>query len=294
LELANVRQSLELTRQQRQDATRILDFIRQRSQEGFELPLEVKKAELAVAQIEQRIVQLDGRQKNLERQLASLMGLPRGSAIPLDPASFNINEETREQDLIQRALETNQDVRQAEFERRAREHKLAGEVGSKWPSIDLVGEYGLFSKINNFDDYFNKFQRNNLNVGIQVRIPLMSADRSAKVALARSELTVADIQLRNKRENLELEISRQSQHLRELDAAREVARLERDVAQENLRVVQAGFDEGRVNSREVGNARLNEHDKWIAFSDSDFSYKKAQLELLNTSGELTRLFEQKP
>jgi outer membrane protein TolC len=157
-----------------------------------------------------------------------------------------------------------------------------------------VGEYGLFSKINNFQDFFNKFQRNNLNLGVQVRIPLMSADRSARVTLARSELTVAEIQLRNKRENVELEISRQFQHVRELDAAREVARLERDVAQENLRVVQAGFDEGRVKLPEVENARLSEHDKWIAFSDSDFAYKKAHLELLNTTGELTRLFEQKP
>ena len=81
------------------------------------------------------------------------------------------------------------------------------------------------------------------------------------------------------------------QEVRELDAAREVARLELKLAQENLQIVQANFEEGRTNLREVEVARVEENDKWLAFLDGDYDLQKAQLDLLNTTGELSRVFE---
>jgi outer membrane protein TolC len=118
----------------------------------------------------------------------------------------------------------------------------------------------------------------------------VSAQRSASVALARSELTAAEMDLRAKRQSLELDVERQYQHLRELDAARDVARLELKLAQESLQIVQASFEEGRSNLRDVEKARLDENDKWVAFLDSDYDHQKAQLDLLNTTGDLGRLF----
>jgi hypothetical protein len=37
-----------------------------------------------------------------------------------------------------------------------------------------------------------------------------------------------------------------------------------------------------------------ENARWIAFLDADYELQKAQLELLNMTGELSSLFEQKP
>ena len=125
---------------------------------------------------------------------------------------------------------------------------------------------------------------------MQVRIPLLNSQRAASVALARSELTTAEMELKAKRQSLELDVERQYQHLRELDAARDVARLELKLAQENLQIVQASFEEGRSNLRDVEKARLDENDKWVTFLDSDFEHQKAQLDLLNTTGDLGRLF----
>ena len=34
------------------------------------------------------------------------------------------------------------------------------------PQIDLIAQYGLFSKFNNYDVYFNRFQRNNAQIGV--------------------------------------------------------------------------------------------------------------------------------
>jgi len=290
LELAKVRHSLDLMRTQRQSNARILEFTRQRLNEGRELPIEVTRAELNQARSEQKIVQLESRQRILERQMAALIGVPGNQRIEIEAQVLPLDEQQREQDLVDRALNSSLDLQQAEFERKAREHRLEGEIGTKWPTVDLFAEYGLFSKINNFQEFFRKFQRNNFNIGVQVRIPLINAQRSSNVALAKSELTTAEMELKAKRQNVELDVERQYQHLRELDAAREVARLELKLAQENLQVIQASFEEGRSNLRDVERARLEENDKWIAFLDSDYEHQKAQLDLLNTTGDLGRLF----
>jgi outer membrane protein TolC len=291
LELGKVRHSLELMRNQRQSNTRILSFTRQRQGEGLELPIEVTRAELEAARTEQRIVQLESRESTLQQQLSLLLGIPAGSRIVPTTESIPTDDTRRERDLIDRAFENSLELRQGDYEKRAREHLLAGQIGSKWPSIDIVGEYGLFGKFNNFDDYFLRFQRNNFTVGIQARIPLISSQRSANIALARSELSVSEMELRLKRQNLELDVSRQYQKVRELEAAREVGRLELKLAQENLQVIQANFQEGRANLRDVERARLDENDKWVAFLDNDYERQRAELDLLNLTGDLNRVFQ---
>jgi len=290
LELTKVRHSLDLMRTQRQSNARILDFTRQRLNEGLELPIEVTRAELNEARSEQRIVQLESRQRVLERQLAALTGVPPDQRIEVESEVLPLDEQQREQDLIDRALNSSLDLQQAELERKAREHRLKGEIGSRWPTVDLFAEYGLFARFNNFQDFFQRFQRNNFNIGLQVRIPIVSAQRAANVSLAKSELTTAEMELKSKRQNVELDVERQYQHLRELNAAREVARLELKLAQENLQIVQASFEEGRSNLRDVEKARLEENDKWLAFLDGDYEYQRAHLDLLNTTGDLGRLF----
>ena len=89
---------------------------------------------------------------------------------------------------------------------------------------------------------------------------------------------------------MELQAAQQFQRVRELEAAREVARLELKLAQENVQVLQASFEEGRAKLRDVEKARLEENDRWIGFLDSDYEHQKAQLDLLNTTGDLGRLF----
>jgi outer membrane protein len=291
LELAKVRHSLDLMRQQRQSIGRILEFTRRRSAEGLELNIEVTRAELSAARTEYRIVQLESRDSALQRQLAAFLGIPADTRIEVATETLMLTTDSRERDAIDRALSASLDLRQEEYERRARQHLLGGQDNTKLPTVELIGQYGLFGRYNNYEDYFQKFQRNNFTVGVQVKIPIFTGQRSASVALARSELSASEAELRSKRHNVEIEVSRQFQHLRELEAAREVARLELQLAQQNLQVIQAGFQEGRSNLRDVERARLDESDKWVAFLDSDYERQKAQLELMNATGDLPKLLQ---
>jgi outer membrane protein len=291
LELGKVRHSLDLMRTERQSNTRIISFTQERIKEGVELAIEGTKAELAAARTEQRIVLLENRESQLQQQLAGLMGMPLSQRFDVAEQPLAVETGDRERDIVDRAVDNSLDIRQSEYERRAKEHLVSGQVATKWPTVDLVGEYGLFGRYNNFDKYYLNFQPNNFTIGVQIRIPLISAQRSSNVAFARSELSTSEIEVRNKRQTVELQAAQQFQHVRELEAAREVARLELKLAQENVQVLQANFQEGRANLRDVERARLDENDKWISFLDTDYDRQKAQLELLSVTGELSKIYQ---
>ena len=291
LELVKVRHSLELLRRQRESAQKIVDVTRERLSAGVELPTELTRAQLSAARIEQRVVHLEGREEALEGELHALMGLPVDQ--PLEAAAEELPSSADQpvRDLVELAVASNIGLKQAEAERRAREHRLKGERGGYWPTLDIVGEYNLYSNANNFDQFFRTFQRHSVTLGIAARIPIFSARTSAAVAGAKADLGAAEIELKRKRSELEIEVRRQARRMRELDASREVARLDLQLAQENLHVLQAQFEEGRANLREVEKARLEESDKWMAFLDADYERQQAQLELLRTTGQLARVLQ---
>ena len=76
LELAKVRHALELMHSERLSAGRILDATRERADSGRELPIEVVRAQLTTARIEERIAQMEDRDDFLSGELRDLMGMP--------------------------------------------------------------------------------------------------------------------------------------------------------------------------------------------------------------------------
>ena len=290
LDLVQVRHALDVQRRARDSVRRIQDITGDRVAEGRELPIETVRAELSGARAEQAIVRLEGREETLVTELGGLIGLRNHQAIQVVPETLGLQPDQPTVDLVELALANNSELQQADLDRRARKARLEGERGGYWPTVDLVAEYAILSKINNYDEFFNKFQRHNVNAGIQARWSIFSATTTSAVRLAQSELQLADVELRRKREEIENSVRRASQRARELKAARGVAGLELRLAQENLRILQERFQTDRTNLRDVEGARLEEGDKWIAFLRADYESQQAQLELLKTTGQLGRLF----
>jgi outer membrane protein TolC len=75
-----------------------------------------------------------------------------------------------------------------------------------------------------------------------------------------------------------------------MDTGREVARLELELAQQNLQVLQSQFQQGRASIRDLETAQLDESEKWLLFLDADIARQKAELDLLRTTGQLAQTF----
>lgn len=291
LELVKVRHTLRLLRAEQESSQRVVTLTRDRAAEGLELPIEVTRAQLTAARVEQRIAQFEGREDALEGQLRSLMAMPSGTRIEVTEGALPESATQSVGELVNLAVMNHPDLRTAELERRAREHRLKGERGGYWPTLDVVGHYAVYSRFNNFEDFFNNFERHGVNIGIRARIPIFSAQTSAAVGLAKVELSAAEQELKLKRDEVELAVRQQARASRELEATREVARLELQLAQENVRVLQAQFQEGRAPLRDLERARLEESEKWALFLDAEYQRQRAQLELLRSTGQLAKLFQ---
>jgi outer membrane protein len=291
LELAKVRHSLELMRSERLSAGRILDATRQRADTGRELPVEVIRAQLTTARIEQRIAQLEDRDDFLSGEMRDMMRLPSDEQIDVAIEEIPGTADAASQDVVAQAMANNLELKEPQTELRAREFKLKGEQGGRWPSFSLIGQYNVLSKINNYEEFFNKFQRNNVVFGVQVQIPIFASRTSSAVAFARADLNAATLALQKKRSELSLEVRRKARAVREAELGGDVAKLELQLAQENVRVLQSQFDQGRGSLRDLEAAHIEENDKWLAFLDANYAKQEVQLDLLRATGQLSLVLQ---
>jgi outer membrane protein len=291
LELAKVRHSLELLRGEQASSEKILSVTQERVQANQELSIEVTRSQLTAARIQERIIKLEGRDEALTQQLRNITGLPDGEAIEVQPEDPGFETDLQDAQILDLGLHSDRDIQEAENDRLARQHILHGAKLGYFPTLSVLGQFSVLSKSNNYLDFYKKFERNNGSVGIQLTIPIFSSKTRATVALAKSELSASELALGNKRQQVRLDLLQKQRNVRELDATREVARLDLKLSQESLQLLQAKFDEGRANLRDIENARLDENDKWVAFLDADFARQQGQLTLLQATGQLAKVFQ---
>jgi outer membrane protein TolC len=291
LELAKVRHSLELLHAEQESAEKILQVTKERESQGFELPVEVTRAELIKARVVERILQLEEREDQLQVFLGYQLGLPENQALDVTPEDLPGEAEQVGDNLIAAALTKNTGLRLAESDVRAKEFRLKGEKRGYFPTLELVSTYSLLAKYNNYSLYFNHFQPSNVNAGIDMRFPIFSAQVKANIGLAQVNLDAAKATLTNKRAELTAEVRQKTRRVREMDATKEVARLELQLAQQNVAVLQAQFSEGKLSLPNMEKARLDENDKWMAYLDANFQRQQAQLDLLKAAGQLDKVWQ---
>jgi outer membrane protein len=295
LELGKVRHSLELMRAEQASGDKILEVVKERVAANQELPIEVTREQLASARTQERIVELEDRDQALTDQLRDLTGLPDDHAVEVETEdstlTSNLSSALSDTELVNLAIQNDRSILESANDRAARADLLHGAKWSYFPTVNLVAQYSLLSKSNNYLDFYKSFQRNNVAIGVQVTIPIFAAKTHANLVLARSELSLADLNLGAKRQQVRVEVQEKARNVRELDARREVARLDLQLAREGLGISQAKFDQGHATLQEIEQARLDEGEKWVAFLDADFARQQAQLVLLEATGQLAKVFQ---
>jgi len=283
-------------RAEKDSADKIVDVTKEREGEGFELPVEVTKAMLTRAQVQERILQLEGHKDELEVYLRNQLGLAPDQPIEVTPEDLPGAAEEEGANLIAMATQNNTSLLVAESDVKGKEFRLKGEKRGYWPSLELVAVYDVLAKHNfNNNDYYvvndKNFRYNNINAGVNINVPIFSAKTKASVALAEVNLAAAKINLSSTRNQVSAEVRQKSRKVQQADAVKEVARLELQLAQQNVAVLQSQFGEGKTNLRDVEKARLDENEKWMAYLDANFHRQQAQLDLLKTAGQLDKVLE---
>jgi outer membrane protein len=270
-------------------AERLERLVEDRVQAGREIPLELNRARLATARVRARLTDLRAHASLLEETLRSDLAL--GDDLRIVPVETELPaaaaRPATEDAAVETSLAASKEVKRLESLVQARRYGVEAERGGRYPRIDLVGQYALFSKFNNYEDYFRSFKRNNGQIGMSIQFPVFpGGETGPRVAQAEADVERARLELTAARSNISLETRRLYQQIRQADSARELARMELDLARESLSVLLARFDSGRVGLTEVEQARAEEAQRWEAYYDARTAADKAQLNLLRQTGEL--------
>ena len=114
------RHSAELLQKEQESAEKILGVVQQREGEGFELPVEVTRAQLTRAQVTQRLLQQQGREDELQIFLRSQCGLGADQQIEVTPEDLPGAAEQEGASLVALAMQNNADLQMAQADVNAR------------------------------------------------------------------------------------------------------------------------------------------------------------------------------
>src|SRR5262249_35919976 len=160
-----------------------------------------------------------------------------------------------EEEAIRTAIESSKEMRRIESQIASKQIEASAARAERLPRADLVAQYSLLGKYNNYEEFFSKFQRNNVQIGVSFQVPpAFGPGSNARMTLAQADVSRLRIELTNTRNRLASDIQQGYRDVRKAESAAEVARLDLELAREQLSVALAQFQEGRVTMRNVEEA----------------------------------------
>ena len=153
------------------------------------------------------------------------------------------------------------------------------------PQVALMGGYAV-SNPNVYNGFEKKFA-GVWNVGVMVRIPVWNwGDVAYKVRASKGATTIANLELAEAREKIELQVNQSVFRVEEANKKLEMAMANTRKADENLRMANVGFSEGVISPTTVMEAQT----AWLQAQsekiDAEIDVRLSQVNLQKSMGTL--------
>ena len=303
-ELSKWEQRLAKLQDAQADADKFQAAVEQRVKEGVDSEIDGTKAKLSAARIRLRVAEAQGSADVVREHLSKLTGLA-ATSIQTDPDSFPAPPAPPSDEATKNAATSAPSVEAAVEHARAQYLRAQGEHRAMWPSFDLAGQYALLSTFNNFQNYYipshpctvgavsvlcvsNSFQRNNATIGVSIRFPFFNMSQRSRAAAADVEALKAKKQAEAARDRVSEQTLRFQRSVTQLQAARDVAELEYEVAEKGLIATQTRIDAGTANLHDLDDARGQLGERFMTLQDVTFDLQRTRLGLLRSTGDLEK------
>lgn len=278
--------SLSIQREQQQSAQKFQDIVAQRVQAGLDSQVDAMRANLAGARTKLDIAQTQSAVDQLRLRLSQLTGLPATAIVTSTETIPEMPQVAQDQDLPAEALKNNPVVKEAEAAAAAKEFRANAERKQLYPAIDFVGQYAVLARFNNYDQFFQKFQRHNVTAGVAIRFPFFNPVQHAAADVAKADAMKSRKEAQSVKEQVSADTLKLQRSVQQLSAAREVAQLEHQLAQSDIDSTHAKIESGGASLKDEENARVVEHERYTAFLNSNFELDRAQIQLMRQTGDL--------
>jgi len=252
--------------------------------DGLSVSVKVNEAEMALTQVNDGLVlskmllcQLCGLPVNEQITLADenmadlsdVPGMNSHSAVSEMPTALANRPELK---LLQNAID---------LSHQSTNLMKAGNL----PQVALTGGYAISNPnvLNGFEKKFSGFW----HVGVMLRVPIWNwGDVKYKVRASKGATAIANLELEEAREMIELQVSQNSFRVDEANKKLTMAKTNIERAEENLRTANLGFQEGVITPTTVMEAQT----AWLQAQsqkiDAEIDVRLSQVELQKSLGVL--------
>ena len=231
LEAQRAARGAETARQLVVTSEKLVGTTTARVSEGRELPLESRRATLRLAQARQRLEDLEAAREQTEASLAVVLGFgPEDRVRPSPDERTSPELPSDENASVDAALANSKEVQRLESAMQVRGLEARAARASWLPQIDLIAQYALLAKYNNYEQYFRAFQRHNGQLGASIAVPIF-AGRGADARATQADLEVRRLttQVNALRDRITLDTRKAFHDLRRAESARDLAKLDLEV-----------------------------------------------------------------
>ncbi len=248
--------------------------------EGLSVSVKVNEAEMTLTKVDDGLV--------LSKMLlCQLCGLPLDEKVVLvDEESEDLGPITLQPEVdLQVVAENRPELKQlqnmVDMSRQLTNILKAGNL----PQVALMGGYAVSNP-----NLFNSFQRKFAgvwNVGVMVRVPIWNwGDVAYKVRASKGATAIANLELKEAREKIELQVNQSAFRVNEANKKLTMALASTRKADENLRTANLGFREGVISSTTVMEAQT----AWLQAQsqkiDAEIDVKLSQVNFKKALGTL--------
>jgi outer membrane protein TolC len=223
-----------------------------------------------------------------ETALAQVLGFSPGDRVhPAQEDERRLVTLDSEESAIQQALNTSREIRRLESNLQAKNLEIKSYQAERLPKMDLVAQYSLLSKYNNYEKFFGAFQRHNVELGVSITVPIL-VGRASQASMTQSQVDIEKIrtEIGRTRSRITADLQRAYRDVRRTETAQKLARADLDLAREQLSLDLTRYDEGQVIMAQVEASRAAEQEKWIVYYDTQHALEVARITVLKQSGTL--------
>jgi outer membrane protein len=270
-----------------ENLSRVFELTKVRVEEGRELPIASKRADLAMRGARRTADSLTLDQVQAETSLAVVLGLkPDDRVRAAEEEHPGLAVPASEQDAIAAVLENNPELKRFESSMQAKELEIKSYKAQRLPKVNLVAQGEVFAKYY-YQNYFATFQRFSGQFGASIDVPVL-AGRSARAYISQAEADIEKLRIQTDqaRARITADVRRSFQEVRRAESGRDFAREDLDVARDQVSVDLAQNDEGRLPMAAVEQARALEQEKWRAYYEAQHAVEVARLNVLRDTGTL--------
>jgi outer membrane protein TolC len=289
IQLATLNQQMTALDEENGFVHKLVQIETERVDAGLDSKVELTQARLTGAQIALRRLHLVDQAELVKVRLAHLTGLKPADIVSESqtiPSAPEISEPG--------GIDDNSGVKAAYASARSKLYVARGDSRqNNHPTFGFGLEYNRYSKFNNYNEYYLRFQHNNFNVGIQITLPLFDATRTARAKGTSAEAAHASAQADQLRDQTNEQVLQLQKNIAELNAQEQVAELQNELSQDQLDAITTQLQAGSPAPggtaplpKDEQGAHIRERTHYVDMLETRFELTQARLSLLRSLGRI--------